>query len=176
MSDHDKQMASRLRLEAQRERPLFSHALHDRIMDSVSTTSVQPVRRTQSLRQIGTLLSSAALVLVAVGSFALLSRSANDTPVDRESGTASKSAAAPALAHAEPGPTAEPIAAAQPAVSLEATSEIYAAAVRHLEVFEHAQVMPETKLMEEQIALLDHDARVAAGWLLDPLAVAFNAN
>ena len=54
-----------------------------------------------------------------------------------------------------------------------ATDDLYEVAASKMDQVKRVDMLVESMLIDEQVALLDHDARMAADWVLDPLTLAF---
>ena len=164
----DQLLSRRLRDEALGSRPTFSADLHDRIMGSLAACPVTEPPRPRRTWSSPVVLATAAALLVAAGTARLwpTGQPATGDPVQPvaiaddvpETPPPSKAATPP-----EPQPHPQPTA----------TEDLYAVAAGKMKTVKQVDVLVESMLINEQVALLDHDARMAADWVLDPLTLAF---
>jgi hypothetical protein len=54
---------------------------------------------------------------------------------------------------------------------LKVVTGLYDVAFNQFDAFQQGEKTVEARLIDQQLAMLDHDARVVAGWVLDPLAI-----
>ncbi len=64
----------------------------------------------------------------------------------------------------------ERLADAHATDGFDAVSELFNVAADHVETIQKAETSVESGLVGEQLAMLDHDARIVAGWLIEPIA------
>ncbi|MEE2706480.1 MAG: hypothetical protein VX988_05475 [Planctomycetota bacterium] len=192
LHDRDRQVAEKLRREARSDRPAFSASLHDRIMETVRANQPRPQQRGGARRRHGWTwsLAVAAAVLMAVNAALWISATdssnglrstANRPKVSRRQAADPDSA----ILAVKPKPSVEDRGVAEPKIDtrrssvaaavgedgLDVVSGLYNAAFNRLDVLQHGEKTVEARLIDEQLATLDHDARLVAGWVLDPLAI-----
>lgn len=188
-----KQLADRLRRGAGDARPAFSAELHERIVQAVRAETRVERSAVRRLPHWTWALASAAVVLISVSSvFWGLSQSGrtakslspeiarrpiepasiNPTPSVAAPIAPTPSVAAPSVPDKRPAELAseDHLAAVEATDGFDAVSELFQVAADHVETIQEAETSVESGLVGEQLAMLDHDARIVAGWLIDPIS------
>jgi hypothetical protein len=170
-----KQLADRLRREASDARPAFSAGLHEQIMKSVRADMRVERSGVRRLPHWTWAVASAAVVLISVSAafwgLPQADRPANSREIAQwpiEPATIEPATIVPDVPPAEPA-SEESLTDARETDGFDAVSELFKVAADQVESIQKAETSVESDLVGEQLAMLDHDARIVAGWLIDPI-------
>ncbi len=168
-----------MRREARRERPAFSPELHSQIVNALDAADSVALPEATSPRWRSSAIwwSAAAAILVATS--AVVTVWPTGQAIDSQ--IADTSAEPAAVAGLVEPSNRDGTDAAQIALNADATTlsdktagdasplELYELAMTQFAVVDRAESALKAQLWDQQLAMLDHDARLAASWVLDPL-------